>query len=88
MDKAAAPGLAHLAAEDLRAEKIAGQIDRKRRIPFGQRQRVEPTRAQDGRGVDEDAAWAERLFGRLRRRGHAFDVRGVAGGHHGLFQYS
>jgi hypothetical protein len=71
VDEAAAPELAHLAAEGLRAKEIAGEIDRDGRIPFSERQRVQCAGAQDGGGVDEDTAGAERFFDRFRCRGDA-----------------
>ncbi len=72
------PALAHLPAEDLGAEEIAGEVDRQHRVPFGQRQIFQPARPQHRRGVDQHAAGSERLFDGFGRGGDALDIRGVA----------
>jgi hypothetical protein len=56
MNEAAALERAHWPAEHLRAEEVAGQVDRENRVPFGERQIVEPAGPQYGRGVDENVA--------------------------------
>src|SRR6476660_8367989 len=78
MNEAAAPERAHWPAEHLRAEEVAGQVDRENRVPFGERQIVEPAGPQYGRGVDENVAWSQRYFDRLGRGGNALGARGVA----------
>jgi len=56
MNEAAAPESAHLLAENLGTEEIAGQIDRQNGVPFGERQGFERTGTQHSRRVDQNAA--------------------------------
>ena len=79
MHQTAAPVHAHLPAENLRAEEIAGQVDRQHRIPFGERQVFEPTRPQDAGGIDQNATWSQRLLDRPGCGSDTLGARGVAG---------
>ena len=78
MNETAAPERAHLPAECLRAEEIAGEVDGENRVPLLQRQRVEPARPQHRRGVDEHAARSERFLDCLGCSANALGAGGVA----------
>ncbi len=56
MNETAAPELAHVPAENLRAEEVAGQVDGQHRVPFGKRQVFKHAGSQHRRGVDQNAA--------------------------------
>ena len=59
---------AHLTAEDLRAEEIAGEVDRHHRVPFGERECIEPAGPQYRGSIDRTPPRPERFLDLLRRR--------------------
>ena len=71
---------AHLPAENLRAEEVAGQIDRENGVPFGKRQTVEPAGTQHRGGIDQHIARPQRFFDRRGCRGDALDISRIAAG--------
>ena len=69
---------AHLPAESLRAEEVAGQVDGEHAVPFGKRQGVERAGTQDRRGVHQHAGGPERFLDRLRRGGDTLGAGRIA----------